>query len=141
VLEHQWRTVDNLITLCPMAPEVPIIPVLQGFEVDDYLRISTSTVRRGGPDRGAAGRGGLGLPPAGHRRDRGGLPAIRDAGVDRLHGFGVKALGLRRYGQLLTSADSMAWSMQARREAPAAGLCGPHQLRQLPPLRLPGPGR
>jgi hypothetical protein len=31
-----------------------------------------------------------------------------------LHGFGVKTLGLRRYGHLLGSADSQAWSKHAR---------------------------
>jgi hypothetical protein len=50
--------------------------------------------------------------------------AIRDAGVPRVHGFGIKLLGLRRYGHLLASADSMAWSMQARREPPLPGCAG-----------------
>jgi hypothetical protein len=50
--------------------------------------------------------------------------AIREAGIPRLHGFGVKAQGLARYGHLLTSADSMAWSMHARREPPLPGCTG-----------------
>jgi hypothetical protein len=41
----------------------------------------------------------------------------------RLHGFGVKAGGLVRYADCLTSADSLAWSFEARRSAPLAG-CG-----------------
>lgn len=32
---------------------------------------------------------------------------LRARGITRLHGFGVKTLGLRRYGHLLTSADCM----------------------------------
>src|SRR5258708_27264458 len=32
----------------------------------------------------------------------------------RLHGFGVKTEGLKRYGQYLASADSMAWSLRGR---------------------------
>ena len=32
----------------------------------------------------------------------------------RLHGFGVKTLGLKRYGEMLESADSLAWSFGAR---------------------------
>lgn len=43
-----------------------------------------------------------------------------------LHGFGIKVLGLRRYGHLLTSADSMAWSVAARRSAPLPG-CTAHR--------------
>ena len=34
----------------------------------------------------------------------------------RLHGFGVKTDGLDRYGWMLQSADSLAWSFVARRE-------------------------
>jgi hypothetical protein len=44
------------------------------------------------------------------------LEALRDRDPDiPLHGFGVKSLGLRRYGDLLTSADRLAWSYNARR--------------------------
>lgn len=39
----------------------------------------------------------------------------------RLHGFGVKKQGLAYYGAALASADSMAWSYAARREAPLQG--------------------
>jgi hypothetical protein len=39
----------------------------------------------------------------------------------RLHGFGVKAGGLGRYADCLVSADSLAWSFEARRAAPLAG--------------------
>jgi hypothetical protein len=38
-----------------------------------------------------------------------------------LHGFGVKKTGLTRYGQALASADSMAWSFDARRRPPMSG--------------------
>jgi len=36
----------------------------------------------------------------------------------RLHGFGVKAGGLARYADCLTSADSLALGTEARRSAP-----------------------
>jgi hypothetical protein len=39
----------------------------------------------------------------------------------QLHGFGVKTLGLRYYGRHLASADSMAWSYNARRNPPMPG--------------------
>ena len=44
----------------------------------------------------------------------------------RLHGFGIKTTGLHRYGHLLASADSMAWSYAARR-APALSGCTGHR--------------
>jgi hypothetical protein len=39
----------------------------------------------------------------------------------RLHGFGVKTRGMIRYADCLTSADSLAWSFEARRAAPLPG--------------------
>lgn len=39
----------------------------------------------------------------------------------RLHGFGVRTAGLAAYGAALASADSMAWSLHARRQPPLPG--------------------
>jgi hypothetical protein len=71
----------------------------------------------------------------GHCRDNAGqatgeaheiIRALRAWGISRLHGFGVKTLGLQRYGHLLTSADSLAWSEDARRKKqPACGTVHP----------------
>jgi hypothetical protein len=36
----------------------------------------------------------------------------------KLHGFGVKTKGIQATGHLLASADSMAWSFQARKRKP-----------------------
>jgi hypothetical protein len=41
-------------------------------------------------------------------------------GLD-LHGFGMKTLGLPKYGHMLASSDSMAWSLAARREPKIPG--------------------
>jgi len=38
-----------------------------------------------------------------------------------VHGFGVKTQGLAVYGAQLTSADSLAWSLDARRSDPLPG--------------------
>jgi hypothetical protein len=125
VREHQWRTIDNLFDLRTLAPELPIIPVLQGFEVDDYLRC-IDLYRAVGVDLTAEPLVGVGSVCRRQHTDEIGrvFTAICEAGVTRLHGFGVKAQGLKRYGHLLTSADSLAWSMQARREAPLSGCDG-----------------
>src|SRR5438876_1000627 len=37
VADHQKRTIDNYFELHRFAPEVPWVPVLQGFRFDDYL--------------------------------------------------------------------------------------------------------
>ena len=39
----------------------------------------------------------------------------------RLHAFGAKTLGLKRYAGSLASADSLAWSYNARRHPPMEG--------------------
>ena len=49
------------------------------------------------------------------------LQALHESGLTRLHGFGFKLQGLIEHGYLLTSADSMAWSMDARRKPPLPG--------------------
>lgn len=41
-------------------------------------------------------------------------------GLDNLHGFGVKALGVAKYGAALASSDSMAWSLDGRHVAGCA---------------------
>lgn len=125
VTEHQWRTIDNLFDLRTYGADLPIIPVLQGQTVDDYLH-HIDFYRAVGVDLTAEPLVGVGSVCRRQATDQIGevFAAIRDAGVERLHGFGVKALGLRRYGQLLTSADSMAWSAAARRDPPLKGCSG-----------------
>jgi hypothetical protein len=125
LIEHQRRTVDNFVALRALAPELPIIPVLQGWTVDDYQR-AIGMFRAVGVDLTAEPLVGVGsVCRRQHTEEIGRVfAAIRDAGVPRLHGFGVKLLGLRRYGHLLTSGDSLSWSMQARREPALAGCSG-----------------
>lgn len=125
IREHQWRTIDNLFDLRRHGPGLPFIPVLQGWAVDDYLH-HIDLYRAAGLDLTTEPLVGVGSVCRRQGTDEIGevFTAIRDAGVTRLHGFGVKALGLRRYGHLLASADSMAWSMQARREPPLPGCSG-----------------
>jgi hypothetical protein len=38
VAEHQRRTIENYLTLRTIAPDLPFIPVLQGWTLDDYHR-------------------------------------------------------------------------------------------------------
>lgn len=125
VREHQRRTITNLITLRHLGPELPIIPVIQGYQVNDYLH-HIDSYRNAGIDLTTEPLVGVGSVCRRQHSDEIGqvFAAIRDAGIPNLHGFGVKALGLRRYGQFLASADSMSWSMQARREPPLPGCDG-----------------
>lgn len=116
VREHQRRTVDNVVELRTLAPDLPFIPVIQGYTQAEYLDC-VDLYAAAGVDLTAEPLVGLGSVC---RRQATGeahaiIAALRRRGVARLHGFGVKTLGLQRYGHLLASADSMAWSIEARR--------------------------
>jgi hypothetical protein len=123
VLEHQLRTVRNFVQLRDLAPEVPWTPVVQGYTCAEYLRC-VDLYERAGVDLTTAPLVGLGsvCRRQATSEAHGIILALHDRGVRRLHGFGVKTLGLLRYGHLLTSADSLAWSYDAR--AAARPLCG-----------------
>jgi len=122
VTEHLRRTVENYLRLRDLAPDLPFLPVVQGWRRYDYLTCA-ELYARAGVDLSAVPVVGLGSVC--RRQASGEAAAIVDAlhsvGVGRLHGFGIKVLGLRRYGQRLTSADSMAWSIAARYRPPLHG--------------------
>ncbi|MEU2585617.1 hypothetical protein ABZ612_22190 [Streptomyces avermitilis] len=121
VSEHQRRTIDNFLHLRGAAPDLPIIPVLQGWELDDYLACADA-YERAGVDLAAEPVVGLGSVC--RRQATGEAAAIVTtlaAQGLRLHGFGFKTLGLRSCGHSLASADSLAWSYDARRKPPLPG--------------------
>jgi hypothetical protein len=114
VPEHQRRTVTNFLRLRQLAPDLPFIPVIQGWHADDYLRC-VDGYAQAGVDLTAEPLVGLGSVCR-----RQGTPEIativtslHERGL-RLHAFGVKTAGLHRYGRCLVSADSMAWSFRGR---------------------------
>jgi hypothetical protein len=121
--DHQALTTDSWYTLRRIAPDVPWMPVLQGYEPQEYAQ---HVLNYGGlPEGGWVGVGGVckrNKQPGEIERV---LLAIKAVRPDlRLHGFGIKMTalqsGLVRY--LLWSADSMAWSFAARK----AGRNGNH---------------
>jgi hypothetical protein len=115
VAEHQRLTIDNLLQLRHLAADLPIIPVLQGWTIDDYLR-HVDQFNVAGIDLTAEPIVGIGSVC--RRADVGPIGdlivRLADEGI-KLHGFGIKQDGIRRYGFALASADSMAWSFTARR--------------------------
>lgn len=119
--EHQARTIRSLLELRDSFPEVRWLPVLQGWEEPDYLR-HVDQYSRAGVDLGAEPLVGLGSVC---RRQ-----ATAEAAqiVERLHAeglslhcFGFKIKGLGKVARLVSSADSMAWSYNARRHPPLPG--------------------
>lgn len=128
VAEHQTRTVENFLHLRAIAPDLPFIPVLQGYTLPEYEHCA-DLYTAAGIDLTREPLVGLGSVC---RRQATGeihtiVTALHERGITRLHGFGVKTLGLHRYGHLLTSADSMAWSFDARRERRPQPGCTTHK--------------
>jgi hypothetical protein len=126
VREHQERTVASYLELQALAPHLPFIPVVQGWQLADYLAC-VDLYRSAGVDLTRLPLTGLGSVC--RRQSTGQIAVIvttlASLGL-RLHGFGIKTSGLHRYGHLLASADSMAWSYAARR-APALSGCTGHR--------------
>jgi hypothetical protein len=128
VAEHQRRTVANFAQLRDLAPDLPFIPVLQGYTSDEYQRCA-DLYAAAGIDLTTAPLVGLGSvcrrqgTADAHRI----IAALHRRGITRLHGFGVKTLGLARYAHLLTSADSLAWSEAARRLGRPMPGCPAHE--------------
>lgn len=119
IQEHQEMTIsryDRLVA-CDTGG-VPIMPVLQGYAPEDYVRHIEMYGDRIKPGM-YVGVGSVCKRQGNVRAIEAVLLAIKSARPDlRLHGFGVKttALGSALVRELLESADSMAWSFAARRE-------------------------
>lgn len=115
IADHQARTIESLVTLRAIAPEVPWMPVLQGWQCDDYLD-HIDQYRAAGIDlttEPIVGVGTICKRQASTKAAR----IIRAIALQRvrIHAFGVKADGIRLFGDYIESADSMAWSFVARR--------------------------
>lgn len=116
--DHQRLTIERYDALVAEDTGVYILPVLQGYAPEDYIR----HVRMYG-DRLALGA----WVGVGSVCKRNGNPAAIAAVLEtirrerpdlRLHGFGVKTTALKSIAvrDLLETADSMAWSFAARKQ-------------------------
>lgn len=118
IAAHQRLTIERYDDIVACSLPVPIMPVLQGYTLDDYPRhiaaygdrlepgmwvgVGSVCKRNGSPDRVVEV-----------------LSAINSTRPDlKLHGFGLKSTALAHAGvrALIHSADSMAWSYAARRQ-------------------------
>ena len=112
--DHQHRTVDNYVELVSLAPEVPWIPVLQGYERNDYYRC-WEFYDEAGVDLQSQPLVGVGSVC--RRQNTMEIELLFYnlwlSGFRNVHGFGVKLRGLDDYKEYLLTADSMAWSALA----------------------------
>lgn len=121
VADHQQRTIESVLELRALAPEIYWVPVLQGQSALDYLQ-HAEDYERAGIDLRAEALVGLGSVCR-RSNDNEIVAVVREIatlGIS-MHGFGVKRSGARRLASVLTSADSVAWSYRARRDKPLEG--------------------
>lgn len=126
IAEHQRLTVADYLDLQQSAPDLPWVPVLQGWTLDDYLRCA-ELYERAGVNLAALPLVGVGTIC----RRQGTTEAARILGRLaaeglRLHAFGLKGTGIPNVAPFLASSDSLAWSYAARRSAPLNG-CTTHK--------------
>lgn len=117
VADHMRLTVENYCTLKTMDPRDLIVPVLQGWLPGDHERCVEMYEDAGVNlfDKPIVGVGSICRRQA-TDEIAGIIERLAALGLS-LHGFGIKTLGLKLYGKHLASADSLAWSFQARMKA------------------------
>lgn len=116
VLEHQRLTIERYDALLAERTGIYILPVLQGYAPADYV---AHLAMYGDRLRGAwVGVGSVCKRNGDPGQVAAVLLAIKQVRPDlRLHGFGLKTTALADplVRSLLETADSMAWSFNARR--------------------------
>lgn len=132
VRAHQIRTVANLVQLRHIAPDLPFVPVLQGWTLDDYLHCWDLYEMAGVhlQDEPIVGIGSVCRRQATSEAVAIFEELARCGLRGRMHGFGVKTAGLPAVFDVLASSDSQARALHARRR----GIL-------LPGHDQPGPGR
>lgn len=118
---HQTATIENFLELQEYAPGVPWMPVVQGWQLGDYLHHIEEYAARG-IDLTTHSTVGVGSVCR-RQRTTEAAAIIRGIGCiigPRLHGFGFKLSGIPTCREWLKSADSMAWSLNGRHR----GRCG-----------------
>lgn len=121
VARHIDATVGNFIDLMALDDTLPIRPTVQGWTVKDYESCADLYERRG-VDLAAYPVVGVGsICRRTSIRQPVAILSILAARGLRLHGYGLKGNALTACAEWLTSADSMAWSRDARWEAARTG--------------------
>jgi len=118
VEEHQALTIERYDSLSEIVQGCYLMPVLQGWQAEEYVRHVRDYGARLTPGQWV-GVGSVCRRNAGSAAVEDILLAIRSERPDLLlHGFGLKITVLRSglVRHLLHSADSRAWSYAARRE-------------------------
>lgn len=118
VFDHQRYTIDSYLRLKELQPSVHWVPVIQGYSIGEYL---DHIVQYEEHDIDLTKLPVVGIGSVCRRQSTDVdyaeliIREVANVGI-RLHAFGFKTTGLAKCSHLLASADSMAWSLAARRE-------------------------
>lgn len=118
VTDHQRLTIERYDALIAEATGVYILPVLQGYTVDQYLAHIDQYGDRLAPNMWV-GVGSICKRNGNPKAIEEILTAVHNKRPDlRLHGFGLKKTALASViiRELLYTADSMSWSYSARKQ-------------------------
>jgi len=123
ILTHQKNTVENLLLLRSLNCKVHIIPVLQGQTIEDYFKHFDLFEAAGIDLRNelVVGVGSI-CRRQGTKEIEDLIKALHCKGI-KIHGFGVKTSGFKKYSKYLESADSLAWSFGARYNREHCSIC------------------
>jgi hypothetical protein len=115
IRDHQRLTIENWVELQSLDPPCPVIPVLQGYSIADYLR-HLDQWGAAGVDLTQLDRVGVGsvCRRQGTEEIAELFRELHRVGLTNLHGFGVKVGGLRLAARYLKSSDSLSWSKVAK---------------------------
>lgn len=125
VEEHQRLTIQSVLRLRELEPSVHWVPVLQGWAIGDYFN-HLEMYSRAGFDLTQERVVGVGsvCRRQGTTEATELFKGLHACGL-KLHGFGLKLKGLKDSAEYLASADSMAWSYNARKNPPLPGCTHP----------------
>jgi hypothetical protein len=116
VKEHQELTINNFIDLKSLNLKAEIIPVLQGFKKEEYLEHVQMYLDKGIDLRNF---NTVGVGSICRRQNTSYIYDmvifLNKYGI-KIHGFGLKIIGLLALKDEIVSADSMSWSFTARYE-------------------------
>lgn len=132
VQRHQELSLERYDKLIGLAPPVPIMPVVQGYRVDEYILHLQMYGNRLLPGQWV-GVGSVCRRNGSPLEVLAILKTIKLIRPDlRLHGFGLKQLALENQDvrSLLYSCDSMAWSVPRKFGNSTSGLKLAHQYQQ-----------
>lgn len=115
VSQNQHLTVESFLELSSLAPDIPWLPEIQGWEIEDYHRC-IDLYERAGVQLANLPAVGVGTVcrRQGTKEAQAIIASIAERGI-QVHGFGVKTDGLAKNHKNFISADSFAWSYGARK--------------------------